>query len=124
MGWTIRELDGRYAVARLDRDAAEPGWIDGEVTSVTRTREELSIICRDDAVPDDVRAERGYVLFAVVGPVDFATVGLLASLTRVLAEGGVSIIAFSTYDTDYIGVPAASRSRAREAWLRVGFELE
>lgn len=123
MSWTLHEHEGRYAVARLDRDAELPAWMDGEVTTVTRSRDELSIICRDDAVPPTVRAERGYVMFSVAGPIDFATVGLLASLTGTLAGAGISVVAFSTYDTDYVMVPAAARTRARDALAAAGFDL-
>lgn len=121
--WAIREFVGRYALARLSADAALPSWIDGEVTCVTRSGDELSILCRDDAVPAGVRAERGFVLFAVVGPIDFSTVGLLASMTQALAEVEISVIAFSTYDTDYLGVRAADRGRARDVLAARGFDF-
>ena len=49
-----------YAIARLDAAAAVPGWPAGAFVSVTRTRDELSIVCRDDAVPWPVRADRGW----------------------------------------------------------------
>ena len=120
MAYRISELEGRFAVARLDRNAAVPSWVAGSLTSVTRTREELSIICPEDAVPGDVRAERGFVAFKVEGPLDFSTVGLLAGLTGPLAAAKISVVAFSTYDTDYLLVKAASRAATRSSNDRSG----
>ncbi len=123
MTFKVSELKGRYAVARLERDDAVPAWVEGALTSVTRTRHELSIICPEDAVPAGVRCERGFVAFMVEGPIDFSTVGLLASMTAPMAAADISVVAFSTYDTDYLMVPAAKRSRARAVLPPSGFEL-
>src|SRR3954451_17747392 len=55
-GLHLRILPGRFAVCRLDPAAALPDafW------SVTRTDDELSVICADDAVPAAARVERGW----------------------------------------------------------------
>jgi hypothetical protein len=44
----------------------------------------------------------GWRALAVVGPIEFNAVGILASLAAPLATAGVSIFALSTYDTDTI----------------------
>ena len=80
---------------------------------MTRTAEELSIVCDDAAVPSDVRAERDFAVFRVAGTIDFSVVGLLATLTRALADAGVSVFALSTFDTDYLLVRTRDLPRAR-----------
>ncbi len=120
-------LPGSYAVCRLDPAAPFPAWAGAApgdaLWSVTRTAAELSIVCPDARVPDGVRAERGFDAFVVEGPLDFSAVGILASLTRPLAEAGVSLIAISTFDTDYLLVRAADRGRALAAWRGAGHEI-
>lgn len=94
---------GRLAICRLPPHTDVPDWAQsGTFVSVTRTRDELSIVTADDAVPTDIRAERGWRALAVRGPLDFALTGVLSSLAQPLADAGVSIVAISTYDTDWI----------------------
>lgn len=97
-------LAGSYAVCRLSPKANIPPWAadSASLSSVTRTPEELSIVCEEDFVPDEVKAERGWRCFRVSGPLDFQLIGILAALTRSLAEAEISVFALSTYDTDYL----------------------
>ena len=46
--------------------------------------------------------ERGFRALAVVGTLDFALTGVVASLAAPLAAAGISIFGISTYDTDHI----------------------
>jgi len=115
-------LPDRYAVARLDPGNPVPAWAlgAGGLVSITRTAEELSIICRERDLPVACQAERDRVAIRLEGPFGFSEVGVLASFATPLAEAGVSILALSTYDTDYILVPAAARERALAALTAAG----
>lgn len=118
----LRELEGRFAVARLEAAAPIPDWGNpgrGSLISITRTRDETSIVAPDDVVPNDVRAERDFIAFAVIGPLDFSLTGILAQLTAPLAEASIPVFAISTFDTDYLLVRAAHREAARGALGRV-----
>jgi uncharacterized protein len=83
---------------------ATAGAGDGEapLVAVVRTAAELSIVCPDGAVPDGVRAERGWRALVVDGPLDMVMTGVLAALALPLADAGVPILAIATYDTDYV----------------------
>jgi hypothetical protein len=75
--------------------------------SVTRTNEEISLVYRDTDLPNGVefeweKVEKGWKAFQVLGPLGFGLVGILAGISGVLAEAGVSVFAISTYNTDYI----------------------
>ena len=96
-------LPGPLAMVRLAPDAALPDWAtrDG-FFSVTRTDEELSIVCRADWVPSGVLAEKGWRALKVKGPFALSEVGVLAALAAVLADAKVSLFAISTFDTDYL----------------------
>jgi hypothetical protein len=56
----------------------------------------------------------------VVGPLDLALTGVLAALVGPLAEARVNVIAFSTYDTDHLLVPAVRLTEAQAALHRAG----
>lgn len=113
-----------YAVARLDPTGKVPSWaFAGSLCSVTRTQEEMSIICVEDAVPPDIQAQRGFRCLRVVGTLDFTEVGVLNSLAQPLADAGVSILALSTYDTDYLLLPAADLEQSLNALLEAGHSI-
>ncbi|HYR08029.1 MAG TPA: ACT domain-containing protein [Longimicrobium sp.] len=117
-------LPETLAVCRLAPDAEVPAWAwTGEPASVTRTRDELSIVCRMDAVPQGVRNEEGWRCLKVDGPLDFALTGILAALTVPLAAAGIPLFAVSTFDTDYLLVKAESLDRAIEVLRGAGHRV-
>ncbi len=109
---TLKLLAGPLAVCRLPADASVPAWAVGALVSVTRTPEELSVVCAEQAVPDSVRAERGFRCLAVVGPLSFATTGLIAALASLLADAHLSIFVLSTFDTDLLLLRQADLAQA------------
>lgn len=104
----LKVLEETFAIARLAADAPVPTWIAGNnLLAVVRTRGELSIICRDDAVPQNLtEVQRGFRAFAVVGTLDFELTGVIADLAQPLADAKIPIFGVSTYDTDHILVRA------------------
>jgi len=114
-------LPERFAVCRLASDAPIPAWATtGPFWSITRTRDELSVVCLDEAAPPDVRAERVWRAFAVAGPIDFALTGVLSSIAEPLAAGGISVFAIATFDTDYVLVKEGSLEAATNALRAAG----
>ena len=69
---TLALLPGRHAVCRLPADAAVPSWAAGAFLSVTRTADELSVVCRTAVVPEGVKCERGWRCLRVAGSMDFS----------------------------------------------------
>lgn len=117
-------LPETFAVCRLEADAPVPGWAwAGEVACVARTRDELSIVCAQAAVPVGVRREGGWRCLKVEGPLDFALTGIMASLAAPLAAAGIPIFVFSTFDTDYLLVKAPTLARAVEALTAAGHHI-
>ena len=96
-------LSEQLAVCRLASDAPLPVWsATGPFISITRTADELSIVCLEESVADGTTVERGWRYLKVEGPLDFALTGILADLAGALAAVGISIFAISTFDTDYL----------------------
>jgi hypothetical protein len=121
---TLHLLSGELAVVRLPPGAPVPAWArSGPVSSVVWTRAETSIVCAADAVPPGEQAERGWRVFALQGPIPFATTGVLNGLTEPLARKGISLFAFSTYDTDYLMVKADVLAAAEAALRAAGHEV-
>jgi hypothetical protein len=106
-------LKEHLAVCRLPFGAEVPGWaVVGEFVSVTRTSDELSVVCGEAGVPEDVRSDRGWRALQVAGTLDLSLVGVLASLASALAGAEVSLFAVSTFDTDYLLVRGHDLERA------------
>lgn len=119
----IELLAGRYGVARLAGGSKIPGWATGEFTSVTATADEVSVTCPEAFIPEGTRCEKGWRVLKLIGPLDFALVGILARLSGILAEKKISIFAISTFDTDYILVKDDKTSLAARALVDNGFEV-
>ena len=102
------------AVVRLDALSAIPFWaIEGDgFFSITRTQDEVSVVCPEEKVPQDVKVEKGWQSLKVEGPLDFGLTGILSSLTQPLAEAKISIFAISTFDTDYIMIKKENFQKA------------
>jgi len=121
----LRLLPDTYAVCRLEKDAPAPDWgTRGLFSSVTRTAEELSVVCPDAQVPGRVKREGGWRVLKVEGPLDFSLTGVLASLTAPLAREGISVFALSTYDTDYLLVKKEQLEKAIQALRGEGYEVK
>jgi hypothetical protein len=116
-------LSGELAILRLPPDAVIPSWLSFStepLVSVTRTAHELSILCPAGAVPAAVPCEAGWRAFTVEGKLEFSAVGVLSAILNPLAEAGISILALSTFDTDYVLVRVPMIEAAR-AVLRQNF---
>lgn len=92
--------------------------------SLTRTRDELSVVCAQHLVPNELQAERDWRCLGVVGPLPFALTGILLSLAQPLAEQGISIFAVSTFDTDYLLIKASTLGAAIAALQDAGHTVE
>ena len=115
-------LDDPLAVCRLDAAGAPPTIPEG-FFSVTRTMDELSVVCPEGAVPDDARCEKGWRALKLEGPFEFSEVGVLASVAGPLAAARVSVFAVSTFETDYVLVKEDRVEPAVAALREQGHEI-
>ena len=135
----LRVLHDEYCVIKLPAGARLPGWAvaglsqsstdqRGELFFVARTSEELSILCPVRHVPtagnNRVSIESGFRALVVEGPLPFEAVGILASLSGVLAEAGIPILAISTFDTDYLLIRELNLELAVSALAERGHQIE
>jgi len=100
---TLSTLKHRFAICQLNPDAGVPDWaIRGAFFSISRTPEELSIVCQEDDVPLKVTSKREWRGIKIEGPFDFNEVGILDAITSPLAHAEISLLTMSTFDTDYV----------------------
>jgi hypothetical protein len=121
---SIAAVEGTFAVCKLGSRAGVQPWMQaGPIFSITRTPDELSVVCRQDAVPEEVEHEAGWRCICVAGVVPFSAVGVLASLTAPLAAERISVFAVSTFNTDYLFVKNQDYDRAVSALRRAGHSI-
>jgi hypothetical protein len=123
-GLSLAILSDSFAVCKLRADENIPGWaLPDSFCSITRTPDELSIVCSQELVPEGVQAVRGWRSLKVEGKLDFILVGILSSLTSSLAHVGIVVFVISTYDTDYILVKETDLDRAVAALRNAGHDV-
>lgn len=120
---TLQVLPGEFSVCKVVDMAAvdfTASWL-----FVGKTDAELSVVClREDAPQQYEAREDGWRAFRVAGQMDFSLTGVLAGLSAVLAQAGISIFAVSTFDTDYVLVKQDRLVAALAALESAGYGLE
>jgi hypothetical protein len=120
----FRQLAGTFAVCRLPADAPMPRSIESDsFLSITRTSDELSIVCGTNHVPENAKCESPWTCFKFEGPFPFNLTGVLASFLDPLAAARIPIFAVSTFDTDYVLVKEESGPAALKALRDAGHEF-
>ena len=118
-------LPHKYAVCQVHPDKHIPYWaLLGDFVSLTRTPEELSIVCQQDNVPDDIEAEREWCCVQVQGAFDFSAAGVHASLAVPLANADISVLAIATYATDYLLIKEEDVERALLVLEQAGHSID
>ncbi|MBP0614672.1 ACT domain-containing protein [Jiella sp. KSK16Y-1] len=125
MSITLRALDSDYAISRLAPDDAIPGWADGPgFVSITRTQDELSILCLAERVPSGTSTDQGWRCFQFVGPFAFDETGIAAAVLQPLAEADIGIFLVSSFDTDYLFVKMENAGRTAQVLTSAGHVVE
>jgi len=88
--------------------------------SLTRTADEVSLVCEEAALPPGVRHEGGWRAMKLHGPFELLLVGVLAAVLDPLRAAGVGVYAISTFDTDYVLVKDDQLAAAVDALVRAG----
>ncbi|AAM06197.1 TPA: ACT domain-containing protein [Methanosarcina acetivorans] len=125
---TLSILKSMFGICRLDSGSEIPTWVyESSFFSITKTPEELSLVCPESSIPvnipEKVRTEKGWSCLKVEGPLDFGLTGILAGISKVLADNYISVFAVSTYDTDYILIREKCLKLAVRALEEAGYEV-
>ncbi len=118
----LEKLPWRLSVCRA-ADAADIAPAP-DFCFIGKTDEEISLVCKTEDVPAGATArDDGWKAFRVRGILDFSLIGILAKLSGILAENGISIFAVSTFNTDYILVREENFDRAMSALENAGYTV-
>jgi hypothetical protein len=121
---TMKLLEERFGVCRLNINELIPEWArNSEFYSITKTADELSIVCSQINIPSYIRCENDWRILKVVGPLDFSLIGILSSISSILAHNKISIFAIPTFDTDYVLVKDKDIENAIDALSSANYEI-
>ena len=88
------------------------------------TDEEKSLVCPTAIVPQNtVERDDGWKALRIIGILDFSLIGILARISKILAENGIGIFAVSTFNTDYIFVKKNDFDKSIKALEDAGFSI-
>lgn len=120
----LKRLASTYAVSRLQPSSPIPSWADGEgFVSISRSDDELSIVCRAERVPSSVKQDAGWACYKFVGPFAFDETGIVASVIGPLSDAGIGIFVVSTFDGDHMLLKETDISRAEPVLTGSGHTL-
>lgn len=118
----LQVIDKLFTVCKVEDYACVD--LQAEYVFLSKTDEELSLVCETSDTPPNVLArEDGWRAFRIEGTLDFSLVGILASITTLLADAGIGIFAISTFNTDYILVKAENLNPALQVLAQNGYRV-
>jgi len=121
----FRALRGAYAILRLEPDASIPDWATpGEFNSISRTADELSIVCPATSLPPTIHPPQRWTCLKLEGPFPFSLTGILLSFIQPLSDNAIPIFAVSTFDTDYVLIQEEFSEKALATLRQAGHELK
>ena len=121
--FTLEQIDIPLSVCKV----ADYSGIDiGQPFVFTgRTDAEKSLVCPADLVPENTIArEDGWRAFRICGELDFSLVGVLAGITKILAENRIGIFAISTFNTDYVLTKETDFAKAVNVLKEAGYPFK
>jgi hypothetical protein len=113
-----------YSIHRLNPDSEIPSeLIASKFYSLTKTEDELSLVCDSKIRLPSLKEDKGWSCFQVSGPLELSLVGIIAELASLLAGGDINIFTLSTYDTDYILVRTKNLEKAKRVLKAANYQI-
>lgn len=121
---TLKLLERSFGICKLPAATTIPAWACDGFFSATSTESELSIVCEECQIPDNIERESDWRCLKVVGQLSFDLVGVVAKLTSCLAVANISVFVISTYNTDYCLVKEEYLDLAVETLKQSGYHFD
>ncbi len=117
-------LETSVSVHRFSHDSIIPQTVyRSPFLTISRTAEELSIVCDSSIMLESEGAETNWHIIKVRGPLDFSLTGVFTAITGPLAAAQIPVFAVSTFDTDYFLVKSDHIAAARNVLEETGFKF-
>lgn len=87
--------------------------------------DELSIVCEQEVLPPEkpTHCSPDWHCLCLQGPFSLDSTGILTAVLEPLGAAGISILAVSTYETDYVLIKLKDEKRARDVLIAAGHTL-
>lgn len=96
-----------------------------DIFFIAKTDKEMSVVCKTSFVPGNASARSdGWKMITVDEKLDFSAIGIIANISRIMAENQISVIVQSTYDTDYIMIKEQHLIIAIRALSEAGYQID
>ncbi len=116
----LRLLPDIFGIAKLEPPQAFPAWLkDAALFFIARTEDEYSIMCPQAYIPESVPYSTGYRCLRV-DDVAFDEIGVVARVSKPLADAGLSLFLVSTHDRDYVFVHGDDLDIALQVYKEYG----
>ena len=120
---TIEPLDPVFSVCKVEDYAGVN--VDQPFCFTGRTDEEKSLVCPVDQVPGNtVSRDDRWRAFRICGKLDFSLIGVLARISKILANNQIGIFAISTFNTDYILMKEESFKKVLSVLKSAGYKMK
>ena len=120
----IKGVNGRYAIAQLPPNKDIPLWATGKgFVSISVAEDEITVVCLEERVPKDIKADRDWACFRTIGPFDFDAAGIVHSLISPLSNSGIGVFVVCTYDGEHLLVANKDLDKVNNALVGAGHQL-
>ena len=118
-------MNGVFSLCSLPPQGPIPAWaVSSSFYTISKTNDELSIVCESQYVPDDVKQDGNWSLMKIAAVLDLSLTGITAKFSTALSDAGVNLCVMATYETDYILVKQQKLQTAITALKNAGFIVQ
>jgi len=114
-------LSGRFALRKLLN--GDPLPQPAEVVFLSCAGSDRTAVTREEALPVDAQAARGYRCLRLEGEFALEASGILSRICSPLGEAGIPILVYSSFTTDYILLREHDLEAARVALRAQGIHV-
>lgn len=120
----LRLLPERFGILKLHLPQTFPDWLGStSIFFLAQTEDEYSIMCPQDGIPDGIDYDADWHCLRVDGELAFDEVGVVARVSKPLADAGLSLFLVSTHDRDYVFISASDVKQAIKIYQDAGFMI-
>jgi len=120
----LKLLCPEFSVCKFSPKSKIPLWaLESEYVFLSRTSDELSVLCPTIIIPLSVRSDRGWRCFRVDGDLEFEQIGVVSTVSTPLANAGISLFLVSTHDRDYVFLRQEKLTKAIEIYKDQKFQI-
>lgn len=120
----LRFLEKEFLICRLPSDSQVPDWVcRSKPYFIMHTAGSLSLVCEEQDIPLDFTVDDGWKCIEIMETMNLDTTGVLAKISKPLADAGISIFCLSTYETDFIFVREQNAARAHDVLVTAGYQF-